>query len=225
MELNATPREPHGKSARRLRPDGKLPAIVYGQGHNPVPLTLDSYEFGRVLARAGRTQLVDLVVDGKRPRKVLIKDVQISQRRNAPVHVDFHQVNLRDQIQVDIPISVVGEAPAVKAGLGDLLPLVHTLTVECLPTDIPEYVEVDVSGLEEADQGVKVAEVTLPPGVVAAVDGEEMLVKVQPSRLAAEVAAEEAAEAEEAAAEAPEPAEAAEPVGAEAESEETEAEQ
>lgn len=219
MELNATPREPRGKSARRLRPDGKLPAIVYGQGHDPVPLTLDSYEFGRVLARAGRTQLVDLVVDGKRPRKVLIKQVQISQRRNAPVHVDFHQVNLRDQIQVDIPISVVGEAPAVKAGLGDLLPLVHTLTVESLPTDIPEYVEVDVSGLEEADQGVKVADVALPPGVTAAVDGDEMLVKVQPSRLAAEVAAEEAGET---AAEAPEPAAAAEP--AEGETEESEAE-
>src|SRR5919109_546313 len=102
MELNASPREPQGKSARKLRPEGKLPA------------TLDAYEFGRVLARAGRTQLVDLVVDGKRARKVLIKDIQTSQRRNAPVHVDFHQVNLRDQIQVDIPISVVGEAPAVK---------------------------------------------------------------------------------------------------------------
>jgi large subunit ribosomal protein L25 len=202
MELNATPREPRGKSARRLRPEGKLPAIVYGQGHHPVPLTLDAYELNRVLIRAGRTQLLDLVVDGKRPRKVLIKDIQMSQRRNAPVHVDFHQVNLRDQIQVDVPISVVGEAPAVKAGLGDLLPLVHSLTVECLPTDIPEYVEVDVSGLEEADTGVKVSEVTLPAGVTAAVDGEEMLVKVQPSRLAAEVAAEEAAGADEAAGEA-----------------------
>ena len=218
MELHASPREPRGKSARKLRPDGKLPAIVYGQGHNPVPVTLDAYEFGRVLARAGRTQLVDLVVDGKRARKVLIKDIQTSQRRNAPVHVDFHQVNLRDQIQVDVPISVVGEAPAVKAGLGDLLPLVHTLTVECLPTDIPEYVEVDVSGLEEADQGVKVAEVTLPPGVTAAIDGEEMLVKVQPSRLAAEVAAEEVE------AEGAEPAGAAEEPEAGAGAEEGEAE-
>jgi large subunit ribosomal protein L25 len=196
MELTATKREVLGKAARRLRHQGKLPAVIYGQGHKPEPLEVDGHEFERVFLRAGHTQLVDLVVGSGRPQKVLIKDVQLSPRKNTPLHVDFHQVSLRTKMQIDVPLTFVGEAPGVKAGLGDLLQMAHTLRVECLPAAIPESIEVDVSGLAEVDDGVRVGDIQLPNGVTAIGDPEELVVKIQTSRVSAEVEGEEAAEAE-----------------------------
>jgi large subunit ribosomal protein L25 len=194
MELTAHKRDVLGKAARRLRHQGKLPAVIYGQGHKPEPLEVDGRDFGRVFIRAGHTQLVDLVVGTGRPHKVLIKEVQLSPRKNTPLHVDFHQVSLREKMQIDVPLSFVGEAPGVKAGLGDLMQLAHALRVESLPAAIPEAIEVDVSGLEEVDEGVRVADLQLPEGVTAIGDPEELVVKLQPSRVSAEVEEGEAGE-------------------------------
>lgn len=195
MKLKAKNRELTGKAARRLRHEGALPAVVYGKGHKPKNLELDEREFGRVFGRAGHTQLVDLVIESGRPQKVLIKAVQVSPRKNNPIHVDFHQLSLREKIQIEVPLSFVGEAPGVRLGNGDLLPLSQALRVETLPTDIPETIEIDVSGLEEADATIHVADVVLPEGVTTVEDPETPLVKLQPHRVSElEEAAEEGAE-------------------------------
>jgi large subunit ribosomal protein L25 len=209
MELNATKREVLGKASRRLRHQGRLPAVVYGQGHKPQALEVDGHEFDRILVRAGHTQLIDLVVGSGRPHKVLIKEVQRSPRKNTPVHVDFHQVSLREKIQVEVPLAFVGEAPGVKAGLGDLMQLSHNVRVECLPTAIPESIEVDIAPLEDLDSSIRIADLTLPEGVVVVGDPEDLIAKIQPSR----VAAEEEAEGEEEAAEGAEVAASAEEGG------------
>ncbi|HEX4214663.1 MAG TPA: 50S ribosomal protein L25 [Candidatus Dormibacteraeota bacterium] len=204
MKLKAKNRELTGKAARRLRHEGLLPAVVYGQGHKPKNLELDEREFGRVFARAGHTQLVDLVVESGRPQKVLIKAVQISPRKNSPIHVDFHQLSLREKMQIEVPLTFVGEAVGVRLGNGDLLPLSQSLRVETLPTTIPESIEIDVSGLEEADATIHVSDVVLPEGVTAVEDGDTPLVKLQPHRVS------EAGEEAEGAGEGEAPAEGAE---------------
>jgi large subunit ribosomal protein L25 len=197
MKLKAKNRELTGKAARRLRHEGVLPAVVYGKGHKPKNLELDEREFGRVFARAGHTQLVDLVVETGRPQKVLIKAVQISPRKNSPIHVDFHQLSLREKIQIEVPLAFVGEPVGVRLGNGDLLPLSQALRVETLPTDIPESIEIDVSSLEEADATIHVSDVVLPEGVTAVEDGDTPLVKLQPHRVSeAEEETEEGAEGE-----------------------------
>ena len=175
-----------GKAARRLRHRGRLPAVVYGQRTAASSIELDAHEFERVFARAGRTQLIDLVVDDGRPHKVLVKEVQISPRRNLPVHVDFHQVSLREKLQVDVPVVVTGEAEPVRRGDADVLQVLHAVRVECLPNDIPEAVEVDVSGLDHVDAGVRVSELELPRGVTVVSDAEELVVKLAARRVAAE---------------------------------------
>ena len=200
MKLEASKREPGHPGA--LRREGRVPAVVYGHHAKPVALSLDGHEFERVLAKAGRTHLVDLVVDDGRAHKVLIKDVQFHPRRQGPIHVDLHQVSLKEKLQVEVPIQVTGEAPAVKRGDADLLIAVHTLRVECLPGDIPESIPVDVSGLEEVDQGIRVADLKFNDGVTVRADGEELVVKAAARReLAAELEAELEAEAPEEAAE------------------------
>ena len=218
MELKADKRETTGKATRRLRHAGLLPAVVYGHNASPTSVQLDAHEFERVFSRSGRTQLIDLVVDQGRAHKVLVKEVQLSPRKNTFVHVDFHQVSLREKLQVDVPVVVTGQAEPVATGDADVLVVMHSLKVECLPTVIPEAVEVDISSLTEVEAGVRVSELQLPEGVTAVADPDELVVKLAARRVSAveeveeEAAAEgegEAAEAEEAPAEA-EPSESAE---------------
>lgn len=207
MELNASKRVITGKATRRLRREGRLPAVMYGQRAAAATIELDRHDFERVYARTGRTQLIDLVVESGRPHKVLVKAVQVSPRSNAVVHVDFHQVSLRERLQVDVPIAVTGEAEPVRAGEADVLQVIHALRVECVPTKIPEVIEVDISGLDEVDAGIRVSDVTLPDGVAAVTDPDELIVKLAARRVVEEVAEpEEAAEEEEAAGEAGEEA-------------------
>ena len=186
MELKASKREIIGKATRRLRRHGRLPAVLYGEHSDATSVEVDMHEFERVYSRSGRTQLVDLVLEGGRPHKVLIKDVQMSPRRNTLLHVDFHQVSLRERLQVEVPIAVVGEAEPVRAGESDVLQVVQSLRVECVPTRIPEVVEVDISGLTEVDAAVRVADLTLPDGVTAVADPDDVVVKLAGRRVAVE---------------------------------------
>jgi large subunit ribosomal protein L25 len=193
MRLTANKREITGKAARRLRHEGRLPAVVYGHHTAASNIDLDAHEFDRIFSRTGKTQLIDLVVDGGRANKVLVKEVQISPRRNTPLHVDFHQVSLREKLQVEVPVVVSGEAQPVKIGEADVLQVLHTLRVECLPAAIPEAIEVDVSGLDHVDAGIRVSDLTLPDGVTAVVDPEELVVKLAARRVSAAEEEEEAA--------------------------------
>jgi large subunit ribosomal protein L25 len=215
VQLNAAERETTGKATRRLRRQGLLPAIVYGHNAASTSIQVDTHDFERVFVRSGRTQLIDLVVAEGRARKVLVQEVQRSPRRNTLVHVDFHQVSLLEKLQVEVPIAVTGEAEPVSVGDADVLLVMHTLRVECLPSVIPEAIEVDISGLTEVEAGVRVSELQLPEGVVAVAEPDELVVKLAARRVAAEeeVAEEEAeapAEAEAEGAEAPQASESAE---------------
>jgi len=198
MELKADKRETTGKATRRLRRQGRLPAVVYGQ-RAAASVEMDTHEFERVYARSGRTQLIDLIVASGRPSKVLVKEVQVSPRYNTLLHVDFHQVSLRERLQVDVPVSVTGEAEPVRAGEADVLQVLHAVRVECVPTKIPEFIEVDISGLAEVDAAVRLSDLQLAEGVSVVGDPDEVIVKLAARRVAAEV--EEAPAAEEAAAE------------------------
>ncbi|MGI8562834.1 MAG: 50S ribosomal protein L25 [Candidatus Dormibacter sp.] len=206
MQLNANTRDSLGKASRKLRHQGLLPAVLYGHRTKAFNLQLDARDFGRVFARVGRTSLIDLVIDDGRPHKVLVKEIQHSPRWHHVVHVDFHQVSLREKLQVEVPVTVSGLPALVDAGDADVLHVLHNLKVECLPTDIPDVVDVDISGLQEIDEGIRVGELRLPQGVSVVDDPDEMVVKLTARRdMVAELAAEEAAEGQ-----AEEPAEAAE---------------
>jgi large subunit ribosomal protein L25 len=177
LQLKASTRELLGKRARRLHGQGKLAAVVYGHNTTPTPLELDRLEFQKVFVKSGRTHLVDLVVDGK-TEKVLVREIQTHPRRLGPIHVDFYQVNLEEKITVEVPVHLVGESAAVKRGDADVLQPIHTLRVECLPSDIPEAFEVDLTPLEEIESEFRVADLSVPKGVTVLLDPEELIVKI-----------------------------------------------
>src|SRR6202158_5636013 len=196
MQLNANTRELLGKRSRRLHREGKLAGIVYGHNTAATPLVLDRLEFQKVFIKSGRTHLVDLVVDGDRTEKVLVREIQTHPRRLGPIHVDFYQVNLEEKITVEVPIHLVGESAAVKRGDADILQPLHSLRVECLPSDIPEAFEVDLTPLEEIESELRISDITLPKGVTVLIDPEELVVKIIKKR---EMKVEEEAPAVEAA--------------------------
>jgi large subunit ribosomal protein L25 len=206
MQLNASVRELLGKRSRRLHGEGKLAAIVYGHDTKPTPLVLDRLEFQRVYHKSGRTHLVDLVIGGDRTEKVLVREIQTHPRRLGPIHVDLYKVSLEEKITVEVPVHLIGESAAVKAGDADVLQPIHLLRVECLPTDIPEVFEVDLTPLEEIESELRVSDLVVPKGVTVLNDPEDLVVKIVHRRelkVEEEVPAEAAivAEGEEAAAE------------------------
>ena len=220
MQLNASTRQVLGKSSRRLHREGKLSAVVYGHAATATPLVLDRLEFQKVFVKSGRTHLVDLVVDGSRTEKVLVREIQSHPRRLGPIHVDFYQVNLEEKIRVEVPIHLTGESAAVKRGDADVLQPIHALEVECLPTEIPEEFEVDLTPLAEIDDGLRVSELAVPKGITILADPDELVVKIVHKR---ELKIEEEVPAAEAAV--PAEGEAAPAEGAPAEGEQAETEE
>jgi large subunit ribosomal protein L25 len=178
MQLNANTRQVLGKRSRRLHREGKLAAVVYGHNTAATPLVLDRLEFQKVFIKSGRTHLVDLVVDGDRTEKVLVREIQTHPRRLGPIHVDFYQVSLEEKITVEVPVHLIGESAAVKRGDADILQPIHALRVECLPTDIPEAFEVDLTPLEEIESELRVSDLSVPKGVTVLLDPEELVVKI-----------------------------------------------
>jgi large subunit ribosomal protein L25 len=166
-----------GKRSRRLVREGRLPAIVYGHNTEPTPIVLDRLEFQKVFVKSGRTHLVDLAIDG-RTEKVLVREIQTHPRRIGPIHVDFYQVNLQEKIEVEVPVRLTGESAAVKRGDADILQPMHSVRIECLPSDIPEAFEVDLTPLEEIDAELRVNELAVPNGVTMLDDADELVVKI-----------------------------------------------
>src|ERR1700674_3633865 len=178
LQLKASTRELLGKRSRRLHGQGKLAAVVYGHNTEATPLVLDRLEFQKVFIKSGRTRLVDLVVDADRPEKVLVREIQTHPRRLGPIHVDFYQVSLEEKITVEVPVHLVGESAAVKRGDADVLQPIHAVRVDCLPTDIPEAFEVDLTPLEEIESELRVSDLSVPKGVTVLIDADELVVKI-----------------------------------------------
>ncbi len=198
--LEVAPRSTLGRHVTGLRHHGLVPGVIYGHDVDPLTVEVEGRELGRVYHRAGRSHLIQLKVTGeRRSRSVLIKELQSNPRNAALVHVDFFQVNLREKLTVSVPVVLVGEAPAVRLGVGELLHLQHSLEISCLPDAIPGEIDIDISELAEIDDAVRVSAVQLPEGVELAgsVDPEDVLAKIAAPRIQ-EAVEEAAAEAEEA---------------------------
>ena len=190
--------------ARRLRAEGKIPAVVYGHGMDPLPVSVDRRELRQALSGAsGMNTILDLTVDGA-VYPSLIKDIQRHPVKRNVQHIDFIQVNLNEEIVVAIPIHLDGEAKDVSAngGLVDLT--MQELQVRTTPRNIPDGVTIDVSEMT-MDTVIRVEDIPLPSGVTAEADPEAPVVTVLTMRTP--VLDEEEAAAEAAAAEAAEGAE------------------
>ncbi len=157
IELEVFLRKEKGKgAAHRLRREGKIPAILYGRNTEVYPLTLDPEKLKKILSTGARENtLIGLKIAGEGAEKigrkvVMVKDLQIHPLRRTYVHADFYAVAMDEKIEVDIPIHLIGRAEGVKSG-GLVQQPRRDVRVRCLPTEIPEFIEVDVTPLNIGD--------------------------------------------------------------------------
>jgi large subunit ribosomal protein L25 len=168
LEIKADPREKGSKnSARRLRRDGKIPAILYGPKTQAVSLQVDKKDFSTRVAMLEGSHLVRLKSsDPSLTEKVaLVKDMQFHPISGDLIHTDLYEVDLAARITVSVPLRFVGKAAGVVRG-GILQPIIREVEVECLPLDIPNSFNVDVSALDIGDS-IHVEDIAMPEGVTA----------------------------------------------------------
>lgn len=151
VTLKAIKRDETGKgSARRARAAGRVPGIVYGQGIEPVAIAVDRREFVTALSTdAGMNVLLNIEVDGT-ATTALTRELQRDPVRGTLLHADFVKVDLTREVEVEVPVHIVGESPGVKEG-GVLEHPLFTVHVRCLPTNVPESIDADISGLNIGD--------------------------------------------------------------------------
>jgi large subunit ribosomal protein L25 len=181
-ELSVEPREALGKGAvGRLRRNGLVPAVLYGGGNAPLTLSVSPTEVQRTIHGHGAGGvLVNLKLPGDaEPRTAVVRELQYDPVRDTLIHIDFQAVRMDEQITVEVPIHVVGEAAGVKEQSGVLAILMRTVEVSCLPSLIPERIDIDVSSLRIHDVAT-VADLQLPEGVRVTTPSPQPLVTVAP---------------------------------------------
>ncbi len=203
--LTAKPRAHQGKGAsRRLRHQGEVPAILYGAGKAPVAITLDHTEFSLGLKNeAFYSHVLTVNLDGN-VEKAILRDLQRHPHKPVILHADFQRVMEDEEIRVNVPLHFVGEdvAIGVKQQGGHVSHLMTEVEVSCLPRDLPEYINVDVSGLE-LNESIRLSELALPDGVSLVelshgAERDQPMVTISPARQEVpEAAEEEAVEGEE----------------------------
>lgn len=172
LTLRAKKRTVLGRQNKRLREQGFIPAVVYGKKTDSCSLQVNSQDFKEVYKKAGDTDIIDLVIEdeGKEQTKsVLVQDVSNHFLNGLPIHIDFYEVEMDKPITTNVPISFIGESPAVKLG-GILVKPMSEIEIEALPRDIPHEIFVDISMLTDFGQKLCARDINLPPKVKVLID-------------------------------------------------------
>jgi large subunit ribosomal protein L25 len=200
ITLGVETRADRGKgAARRLRRSGKVPGVFYGPKSSAMPIAIDRKAFASHVANLEGSHLIrfESAAADLQKRVALVREVQHHPVHGGILHVDFYEVDLTQRLKVTVPLHFVGRAKGVAEG-GIMQPILREMEVECLPTDIPQFIEVDVTALDIHD-AVHLADVPMPANVTAVVETNEAVVTVLPPTVeevkteAAEGAAEGAA--------------------------------
>jgi large subunit ribosomal protein L25 len=198
VKLKAEHRSETGRSAvRKLKARGIIPAVIYGGKDKPQPLQVSARDINTILSHAsGENILVELEIEGEKSgRTALLQEIQHSPVGGNVLHLDFHAVSMDEKIEADVPVEAIGVANGVKNFGGLLEQSLRSLTIECLPRDLPDRITVDVSALNIGDS-IHVRDMQLPSGVVAKVQSDltafsvlAPVVEEEPVAVAAEAAA------------------------------------
>lgn len=174
--LKAKLRKLVGRKVKLLRKEGSLPANIYGKKIKSESIQIDLKEFLNVYKKVGDTGLFYI-----NERPVLVANIQKDPVTDIVLHIDFHQVDLKEKVEAKVPVEISGESPAEKQGIGTVVQYINEVEVEALPTDLPEKFVVDISKLTEVDQAIFVKDIKVDKSKVEIrTDVESILAKVEP---------------------------------------------
>lgn len=200
VQLTVTHRSILGKKVKALRRGGNTPANIYGHRLESRAVQVDSLTLTHALKKLERNAILSLRVEGEEAaRPVIVRHIQRDIVNDRVLHVDFYQVSLAEKMKADVPLLLIGIAPAVEDLGGIILQGLDSVSVEALPADIPPHLEVDISGLATFDSSVHVRDLAIDPKVHILTDVDSVIASVAPPRKVAEAAGPaEEGEAEEA---------------------------
>lgn len=162
ITLKLQKRDITGKKVRSLRDAGVIPVSLYGKKVENVSASVSLASFESVFQNAGETQIVYVSLDGETAeRPVIISDVQLHPVTDKILHVDFRQVDLKEKLEADIPLELIGESPAVKEFSANIIQLINEIRVEALPTDLPEKIEIDISLLRAIGDVIRISDLKI----------------------------------------------------------------
>jgi large subunit ribosomal protein L25 len=186
--LNATKRDVIGKQVKALRREGKLPAVIYGRHTEPVNINLDAHSASLLLAKLTPSSLVTIAVDGTE-YPALVREKQRDYIKNRLLHVDFLAVSMTELLRTSVNVHFVGVSPAVKDFNAVLVKNLEQLEVECLPTDLPESIEVDISSMKRPGEGIRVRDVQISDKIRILNDSDTMVAVATFAKIEEEAAA------------------------------------
>ena len=189
MILQASARTLQGKKLRMLRKEGVLPAVVYGPKETALSISLTQKDFEKLFAKTGESTLISLTGLGE-AKDVLVHDVSYDPVSGSIIHVDFYAIEKGKTLTLDVPIEFEGEAPALKSGSAMITKVLHEIEVECLPSNLPQHIVVDISTLTEIGSVIHVRDIVVPTGVTFSADPDDVVVVVSAAEEEVETALE-----------------------------------
>ncbi len=188
--LEAQKRVETGKKVKSLRNQGKLPAVIYGHELGSIPLTLDEKETVHTISNVSGSTLLTIQLEGQE-HAALVREIQRDYLKNEVLHIDFLAVSLKEKLRTQVSITLVGDAPVLDEFEALIVAGVTNIEVECLPQDLPETIDVDLSGLTEIGSAIYVKDISVPDNIEIITSPEELIAVASAVK---EEAAEEAEE-------------------------------
>jgi len=181
ISLNSQIRE-KDENLSDLRVNGLIPSILYGKGIENKILKVSKLEFEKIYKLAGESSLINLSINNDKPVSVLVKNVDLDPVKGNVIHIDFYEVNLKVKISAEIPLNFIGESKAVKELNGTLVKNINHIKVECLPTDLINHIDIDISVLENIHDVIKISDLKIPQVIEVHANGEDIVATVIPHK-------------------------------------------
>lgn len=182
ITLNAITRDLLGKKVKILRQKEQIPAICYGRNFKSIPLILPAQEFKAVSKEAGEATIINLAISDKEPLKALIRNIQKDPVSDDILHVDLYKVDMKQEIQTEIPLVFEGTSPAVEEQEGNLITNKDSVKVECLPDKLVSEIKVDTTVLKSFDDLIKIKDLNIPSDIRVLDEPEDVVAQVTPPR-------------------------------------------
>jgi len=186
--IKAEKRNVVGKQVKALRREGKLPAVIYGRHTDPINVVLEAHSASLALGKITSSSLVTIELDGTQ-YPALVREKQRDYIKNRLLHVDFLAVSLTELLRATVSVNFVGVSGAVKDFNAVLVTNLQALNVECLPTDLPERIDVDISALTRPGEGIRVRDVIVPDNIRLLDDPDTVVAVATFAKVEEEVAA------------------------------------
>lgn len=188
VKLQVKKREVIKKAVKNLRRSGLIPAVIYGKGKPNLNLEVSQHDFEKIIREHGTSSILLLDVTGEGEKNVLIHELNHHPVTGVVTHVDFYEVSMTEKITTTVPLSFVGDSAAVIDQGGSLATNKDEVEIECLPGNLPQNIEVDISVLVDFEAAIHIKDIKMPAGVEIKEDLEEMVVTVEPPRSEEEMA-------------------------------------